>query len=114
MVSIDTFRKSALSFDEAVEQPHFEKPSFRVSKKIFATPDQKNQTVTLKLSEIDQSVYCSFDQSIIYPVSGTWGKQGWTIAELKKIGKGMLRDALTVSYCNAAPKRLSEKYIINQ
>ena len=39
MVSIDTFRKLALSFDEAVEQPHFEKPSFRVNKKIFATLD---------------------------------------------------------------------------
>ncbi len=110
MVSIDTFRKLALSFDEAVEQPHFEKPSFRVSKKIFATLDQKNETVTLKLSEIDQSVFCSFDKSVIYPVSGTWGKQGWTIVVLKKVRKEMFQDALTVSYCNVAPKRLSEKY----
>jgi predicted DNA-binding protein (MmcQ/YjbR family) len=110
MVSVDTFRKLALEFDEAVEQPHFEKPSFRVNKKLFATLDQKNETVTLKLSEIDQSVFCSFDKSIIYPVSGIWGKQGWTIVELKKVRKEMFQDALTVSYCNVAPKRLSEKY----
>ncbi|HLG27712.1 MAG TPA: MmcQ/YjbR family DNA-binding protein [Paenisporosarcina sp.] len=107
MVSIKTFRQLALSFDEAIEQPHFEKPSFRVNKKIFATLDQKNETVTLKLSEIDQSVFCSFDN---YPVSGTWGKQGWTIVVLKKVRKEMFQDALTVSYCNVAPKRLSEKY----
>ncbi len=71
MVSVDKFRKLALSFDEAVEQAHFEKPSFRVNKKIFATLDQKNETVILKLSEMDQSVFCSFDKSVIYPVRGT-------------------------------------------
>ncbi|MEQ1585389.1 MAG: MmcQ/YjbR family DNA-binding protein [Cyclobacteriaceae bacterium] len=110
MVSIDTFRKLALSFGEVVEQPHFEKPSFRVNNKIFATLDQKNETVTLKLSEIDQSVFCSFDKSVIYPVSSIWGQQGWTIVELKAVRRDMFKDALTVSYCNVAPKRLSKKY----
>ena len=31
------FQKLALSFDEAHEEPHFERTSFRVGKKIFAT-----------------------------------------------------------------------------
>jgi len=114
MVSIEAFRKLALTFDEAVEHPHFEKPSFRVRKKIFATLDQKNNTVTLKLPEIEQSVFCSFNKSVIYPVNGTWGKQGWTIVDLKKVRKEMLQDALTVSYCNVAPKGLSEKYKSNE
>jgi len=39
MINIDTFRKLALAFDHVVEQPHFEKTSFRVKKKIFATLD---------------------------------------------------------------------------
>lgn len=39
MVSIDTLRKLALSFPEVTEEPHFEKTSFRVKKKIFATYD---------------------------------------------------------------------------
>lgn len=42
MVSIETFRKLALSFENAIEEPHFEKTSFRVNKKIFATFDEKN------------------------------------------------------------------------
>ena len=37
MVTIDIFRKLALSFPEATEGPHFEKTSFRGKKKIFAT-----------------------------------------------------------------------------
>lgn len=39
MVSIEAFRKLALSFPEVTEEPHFEKTSFRVKGKIFATYD---------------------------------------------------------------------------
>jgi predicted DNA-binding protein (MmcQ/YjbR family) len=110
MVSISSFKKIALAFDEAAEQPHFEKTSFRVNKKIFATLDEAKQIVVIKLSVEEQSVFCLFDKTIIYPVPGKWGLQGWTKIELKKVKKEMLLDALTVSYCNTAPKRLAEKY----
>jgi hypothetical protein len=87
MVNIESFRQLALSFSEAVELPHIEKTSFRVKKKIFATLDSAKQQGVLKLPEIDQSVFCSFDKTIIYPVNGTWGRQGWTIVELHKVKK---------------------------
>jgi hypothetical protein len=108
MVKSEVFRQLALSFPEVVEQPHFEKNSFRVNKKIFVTHDEQHERVTIKLSETDQSVFCSFDSTIIYPVKGSWGNQGWTIIELKKIRKDMLIDALTVAYCEVAPKRLKQ------
>ncbi len=57
MVHNETFRKLALSFPKAIEQSHFEKTSFRVEKKIFATLDEKNSLVALKLSRIDRSVF---------------------------------------------------------
>jgi predicted DNA-binding protein (MmcQ/YjbR family) len=57
MVSIDTFRKLALSFPEATEELHFEKTSFRVKKKIFATYDDIKKRACIKLSEIDQDVF---------------------------------------------------------
>lgn len=101
----------ALSFEEVVQQPHFEKTSFRVYKKIFATLDTEKEQVVLKLSEIDQSVFCAFDPAIVYPVPGGWGRQGWTVLVLKGLRKEMLMDALTLSYCLVAPKRLSEKYL---
>ena len=36
------FRKLAMSFPDVTEEPHFENTSFRMSKKIFATFDEKN------------------------------------------------------------------------
>ena len=108
MVSIDTFRKLALSFPEATEEPHFEKTSFRVKKKIFATYDDINKTACIKLSEINQDVFASADRIIIYPVDNKWGKQGWTIIEMKKVRKELF-DALTTAYCVVAPKKLSEQ-----
>lgn len=109
MVTIETFRILALSLPEAVEQPHFDLISFRVKKKIFATLSIEKQKAMLKLSLVDQSVFCSFGKNIIYPVPGAWGKQGCTYFELKKLKKEMLKDAVTQAFCNVAPKSLAER-----
>ena len=110
MISMATFRTMTLSFPETVEQPHFEKTSFRIRKKIFATLDEKTHIVVLKLSLIDQSVFCDINKTMIYPVEGGWGKQGWTKVELKKINRNILKDILTTAYCHVAPAQLSGKY----
>lgn len=106
---MEAFKKLALSFPEVVELPHFDLASFRVKKKIFATVSPEKQRAMLKLSLVDQSVFCSFDKEIIYPVPGAWGKTGCTYFELKKIKKEMLNDALKQAYLNVAPKSLNEK-----
>jgi predicted DNA-binding protein (MmcQ/YjbR family) len=114
MVTIDTLRKLALSFPEAIEEPHFEKTSFRVKKKIFATYDDKLKRACIKLSEIDQNVFSSTDRTIIYPVDNKWGEQGWTLIEMEKVHKDLFVDALTTAYCEVAPKKLAEKLRPNQ
>ncbi|MFC5410199.1 MmcQ/YjbR family DNA-binding protein [Larkinella bovis] len=108
MTAIDAFRQLALSLPEMVEQPHFEKPSFRVAKKIVATLDVPNQRVCLKLSESDQDLFSIFDKTVIYPVPNQWGKQGWTFLDLRKVPEETLRDALTAAYREVAPKRLAQ------
>lgn len=110
MVSLSDFKKLSLSFEEAEELPHFEKTSFRVNKKIFATLDLEKKRVVLKFTEIEQSVFGAFYKNIIYPVNGAWGKKGFTCIDVQKIRKDLLKDAVTVSYCNLAPKKLSAKY----
>lgn len=107
MITFDTLRELALSFPEATEEPHFEKISFRVKKKIFATYDDKQKRVTVKLSEIDQDVFSSADKVAIYPVENKWGKQGWTIIEMDSINEDLFIDVLTTAYCEVAPKKLS-------
>ncbi|QDW24604.1 MmcQ/YjbR family DNA-binding protein [Pedobacter sp. KBS0701] len=105
-----TFIAYCLSFDEVIELPHFEKTSFRVNKKIFATLNLQKKQATFKLSAIDQSVFCDFDPNRIRQATGAWGKQGWTIFDLTELADEMLIDVLTLSYCNVSLKRLSEKY----
>lgn len=98
MVSNNEFRKMALSLKDSVELPHFEITSFRINKKVFATLDERISRACLMLNEIDQSVFCSFDPDIIYPVPNAWGKKGATYFELDKVRKDMMRDALNLAY----------------
>lgn len=104
MVTLELFRRLALSFTNVNEQAHFEKPSFRVGKRIFATYDAKKNQACLKLNEIDQSVFSAFDSSIIFPVPNKWGKQGWTLFSLDKVRADMFNDALTTAYQNVIKK----------
>lgn len=97
----------ALSFPDTIEQPHFDKASFRINKKIFATLDGRNNRAVVKLSLPDQSAFFVFDKTVMYPVNGAWGRQGWTVIELENVKKGMLRDALMTAYQNVKTKRNS-------
>lgn len=104
MVNMATVREMALSFPGTDEYAHFDKIAFRVKKKIFASVDEKANKIVFKLSVIDQSVFCVFDKTIIYPLPGAWGKKGWTRADMKKIRKDMFRDILTTAYNTVASK----------
>jgi len=108
VITVDTLRKLALSFPEVIEAPHFEKTSFRVNKKIFATYDNTKHQACIKLSEIDQDVFSSFDKSVIFPVDNKWGKLGWTMIDLNIVSDDVFTDALMTAYCEVAPKKLAD------
>ncbi len=109
MVDINYFRTLALSFPDTEEKPHFDIPSFRHKGKIFATYWVKENRAMLKLSLIDQSVFCAFDNAVFFPVEGAWGKQGATLVELKKVRKDMFKDALTLAYKGVSEKKSKKK-----
>lgn len=104
MISIPNFRKLALSFPEAEEQPHFHLASFRVKKKIFATLWEKENRAMLKLSLVDQSVFCT-NTDAFYPVPGDWGAKGATFVDLDKVRTDMFKDALQAAYTLAVTKK---------
>ena len=110
MVSTAIAKQLALSLPEAEEKSHFEKPDFRVKNKVFAVLHNDKSTMVVKLSVTDQSVFCAFDKTIIYPVSGGWGRKGWTMINLKKVKRSMLLDALTTAWKTVAPSKLVAKY----
>ena len=104
MVTIDKFRQLALAFPGTQVLPHFELESFRLGKKIFATFHEKTNRAMLSLSLPDEYVYCSYDASIFYPVSGGWGKKGATFVELSKVKQTIFKEALTCAYNSIAGK----------
>ena len=110
MISIEHARKAALSLPGTEEKPHFHLTSFRVKNKIFATIHADKNYMMVKLSEIDQSVFCSYNKEVIFPVPGAWGKHGATFINLKKVKKAMLLDALKTAWKTTASPKLVGKY----
>ncbi len=103
---LDFLRSFSLSLPETTEEPHFEKTSFRVRKKIFATFDFDTQLACFKLSEKDQDLFSLFDPSLIFPVPNKWGKQGWTLAKIGALKEEVIRDLIRAAYNQVAPKKL--------
>ncbi|WP_276503462.1 MmcQ/YjbR family DNA-binding protein [Terrimonas pollutisoli] len=113
MISLPAARQLALSLPEVEEKSHFEKPDFRIRNKVLAVLHVGKHVMVIKLSLVDQSVFCAFDTTVIYPVPGGWGRQGWTMINLKKVKKAMLVDALTTAWKTVAPATLVKKYFPN-
>lgn len=110
MIKADTFRKLALAYDETNEEKHHEVVSFKVKGKIFATLNAPFHRACVRLTPVDQDVFCAFDPDVMYPVPNAWAKYGWTNINLKKIRKEMLIDAINSAYCTVAPAKLAAKY----
>ena len=110
MVTIEQARKMALALPETEEKLHFHLAGFWVKKKIFATIHADKNYVMVKLSPIDQSVFCSYNKEVIFPVPGGWGKHGATFINLKKVRKSMFHDALITAWKFTAPSKVVEKY----
>lgn len=107
MLSSISFSKAALSFNDVTEQPHFEKTSFRIKGKIFASMDTVNKRVTLKLPPNEQAVYLLMKPAFACMATGAWGKQGWTRFELTKVPAPVMREALKKAYETVAPIKKS-------
>ncbi len=108
MASFEALEQLAIAFPEVTIEPHFEKLSFRVKKKIFVTFDQSNNRATVKLSEVDQDVFSSASP-FIQPVDNKWGKQGWTLVDLDEVPFNLLQDVITAAYCQVAPVKLAQQ-----
>jgi len=113
-MTISEARKLALALPGVEEKSHFNQPDFRVKGKIFAVLHAERNEVMVKLSIIDQSVFCAIDQNVIYPVPGGWGRKGATLINLKKVRRSIFLDALTTAWKTIAPAKLVAKYYPGQ
>jgi len=109
MVSTETVRKLALALPQTTEAPHFDKRSFRVNKKIFATLWEKEKICVVMFTPLTQSLFLKIDASAVYPHASKWGLKGATVFDLSHVRKEWLQNALVEAYCEKAPNRLSEQ-----
>jgi hypothetical protein len=107
----EEFRRIALALPEAIEGAHQGGPDFRVGKKIFATfgPRDPNFAV-VKLSPGDQDMRTGAEPGIFEPVTGAWGRQGWTKVNLAAADATTVRSALVAAWRAVAPKTLAAKH----
>jgi hypothetical protein len=99
VVNIETFKKIALSFGGTEQHPHFERIAFNVTgRRIFATLHEESESANIMLTNQDQSVYCLYDESAVYPVPNKWGLRGVTTFELRKVPVELVSDALYTAY----------------
>ena len=104
-----TIQETALSLPEVFEQPHFEKTSFRVKKKIFLTLNSDKSNAVVKLTMEDQDVFAAMSKGAVAPVNNKWGSQGWTEIDLITVDPNLLNDIVVTAYKTVAPKKLIEQ-----
>lgn len=101
----DDIRALALSLPLAEEHPHFDRASFRVKGKIFATLPPGGEEVVLKLPpEIKESLKQS-DPAAIRALPGRWDKGGWTLIAIRSMDDEKLADLIRLAWRQVAPKK---------
>lgn len=102
----EAIRQIALSLPEAVEQPHFEKTSFRVRGKIFATLTPDGARLWLKLPEEIKAALKASDPGAILPLPGAWDRGGSTLIEVERMDAAKLADLIRLAWRQVAPRKL--------
>jgi hypothetical protein len=109
-MTVNQFRRMALSLPEVEEHGHMDHPDFRVGGKIFATlgyPDKKWGMV--KLTPEQQRIFVPANPQVFLPAPGVWGIHGSTLVCLKAADANTVHEAMRAAWLGRAPKRIAER-----
>jgi hypothetical protein len=107
-LTVDEFRRLALSFPGAVEGSHMGHADFRVGGKIFATLGWPNERYgAAMLTPQDQDLLVKDHPKTFAPAAGAWGASGSTTILLRGASKRAVGIALEAAWRKRAPKGLS-------
>lgn len=98
-MTVDDFRRIALSFEGAEESSHMGAADFRVGGRIFATLASQAQGYgNLQLTPEQQAEFVREAPEIFVPIKGGWGRMGMTHIVLAKANKDVLEGALRAAW----------------
>ena len=94
-MTIDDFRRIALSLEGVEESSHMGSPDFRVGGRIFATlAAQAMGYGNLMLTPEVQAEFAAEAPEVFVPIAGGWGRNGATHVVLVNANEDLLKGAL--------------------
>lgn len=103
-MKIEAARRFALALPETTEEPHFERTSFRVRGKIFATAAIDGSYLNVFVDDEQREIMVRVDPSAYETL--TWGKKAYLHVHLKKAKARDVETLLRSAWELKAPKRL--------
>lgn len=98
-MTIDDFRRIALSLEGAHESSHIGQPDFRVDGRIFATLASASQGYgNLMLTPEQQAAFVEELPEVFVPIAGGWGRMGATHIRLAAADEDVLSGALRTAW----------------
>lgn len=102
----DHLRRLALALPEAAEQPHFDRTSFRVRGKIFATFAPGTGRANLALPPELAAAVLETEVEAVRAIN--WGSiRGWVDVDLERVSAELLATLVSAAWTRVAPKRLA-------
>jgi hypothetical protein len=107
-LSLEFLRALVSLLPETKEKPMPNKITFYVKSKVFATYNLRHFRSCVKLSAEDQAIFTNAGKGAVVPVPNSYGKLGWTLLLMDSIDPKLYQAAVTMAYCQAAPKILAD------
>ena len=103
-MKIAEVRRLALALPEATEAPHFDRTSFRVRDKIFATVDADGSGMNVFVDDEQRELMSKVDPQAYE--TRMWGKSGYLHVHLAKAKARDVDALLDSAWQRKAPKKL--------
>jgi hypothetical protein len=98
-MTVNDFRRIALSLEGTEESSHMGSPDFRVGGRIFATlAAQAKGYGNLMLTPEQQAAFVEEMPEVFIPIAGGWGRMGATHVRLSAVSEDILSGALRTAW----------------
>jgi hypothetical protein len=97
-MTIDDFRRIALSLPGAEELNGLGYPNFRRGRKSFATIE--DSMAVIRLTRDQQATFVATAPDVFAPVSSGWGRLGRTVIRLEGADEAMVQNAVATAWRN--------------
>ncbi len=102
MITAKRFSEIVSALPNTTAVPHMDRTAFRTPQRIFVTLAGDGSDANFKLSEVLQEMLVTARPKVFAPVSGGWGRMGWTRCDLAVANEEDLADALAGAHALGA------------